>query len=629
MNSFSIAYSSFKNNLKTYSMHILSMVFSIAVFYNFLSIKYYPAFTDANSSYLAGTANATAVVLFIFLVFYIWYSTSFFLKQRKKEIGIYAFMGISNKQIAYIFAIETMFIGFLSIIIGLATGILFGKLFMMFLAKIALLSIQIKFFISIESLIQTAIFFLIIFILITLIGYIEISRSKLIDLFNANKKEEKLPKVNYLKAILSIIIIGSGYYVGINSLQLNFIIAFPVTVLLVSWGTYWLFGSFISLIIKFLLDKKNILYKGINIVSIPNIAYRIRENYRVLATIAILITTTIAAFGTSVSMKYYVNETYSISNPYTFSYLSESNDVELDKQISTIITESKHDIILNEEIELLYIDSNIESDTEYPITSIGAVKYSDFVRTTEELNVDGADKILNGLENGESIYIPVPTTYLSLVDEEGSKLLINGLNINIIERVKTPLFGNGVPSSILVLNDEDYALLQDNYEKYSFNGIILSDPDNAKGLVESISKFNLDDVALYSYLLSKKEELVGIVYFFGAFLSLVLVIGTGSIIYFKILSDAFRDKDKFNILSKVGMTKKEISKIVSRQVGISFLLPLLIGTIHSSVAIYVLSKMMQFNLLVPAITSIMIYSIIYGLYYLLTTRKFLKIIYED
>lgn len=246
--------------------------------------------------------------MIMFLIFFIVYSSNFFLNQRKKEIGVYAFMGIDNYKIALIFASEGLLLGMLSLVIGLIVGILFSKLFMMILAKVALLDMTIKFFISKKAIVGTIIAYSIILTITFLKGYFDIVRTNLIDLLNSLKKEEELPKVNYFKGIASIIIIGVAYFIAINYEKLGFDTTFLVTVLLIVWGTYWLFGSFFSMVIRHYINKKSYLYKGINIISVSNIAFRIKDNYRTLAAVAVLITTCITCFGTVSSLKYYVEK---------------------------------------------------------------------------------------------------------------------------------------------------------------------------------------------------------------------------------------------------------------------------------------------------------------------------------
>src|SRR5699024_4536854 len=150
MNSFKIAIINFKRNIKTYGLYLMAMIFSVATYYNFLSMRYNPQFLESKglSTYIEGGSISASMLMIMFLIFFIMYSSNFFLNQRKKEIGVYAFMGIDNYKIAFIFASEGLLLGILSLATGLILGVLFSKLFMMVLAKVALLNITFEFFIS-------------------------------------------------------------------------------------------------------------------------------------------------------------------------------------------------------------------------------------------------------------------------------------------------------------------------------------------------------------------------------------------------------------------------------------------------------------------------------------------------
>lgn len=628
MNSFSLAFRNFKNNIKTYGLHLMAMIFSVVVYYDFVVMKHNPEVLklETASKTVAGASKSTAFVLLVFLVFFIWYSSSFFLSQRKKEIGIYAFMGVSNSQIGFIFAVEGFLTGLFAISVGLCIGVLTGKLIIMLLAKVALLNVQIDFFISAKGIVETAITFLIIFSLMSIKGYIDIKKSKLIDLFNASKKEEGLPKVSYFKGICSIIIIGIGYYISTLSNKLNFLVASLVTLILVVWGTYWLFGSFLSVLIRHLLNNKKVLYNGVNVISISNIAYRIKKNYRTLATIAILTATTVTAFGTVASLKYYVDETHDVEFPYSFSFVSD--DMNIKEKVIDTINKSNHNILLYEEAKLLYVD-NYNVDLRVPAKGYTLVSFSEFKRITTDLKVKNAAKIIEKAKplKGEIAFIEKPGTIISIVDYENN-IEIGNMSLKIKNVIKTPIFGNGIPKVCLVVNDEDYETLKSSYQEYHFNGIRVDNQQDSKDLAIELWKIEGLNRELFAYIRAfySTYQPIAIIFFLGAIMSLVYVIATGSIIYFKMLSEAFMDKTKYEVLTKLGMNKKEISKAISKQVGISFVLPLIVGAVHSCFAIAVLSNILECSLIVPTIISIIAFAIIYGIFYIATTRKFLKVV---
>ena len=618
MNSFKLTIMNFGRNLKSYGMYLMAMVFSVSTYYNFVSMRYNPQFlvTREMSLYVESSSMTASMLMILFLIFFIMYSSNFFLNQRKKEIGLYAFMGIDNYKIAFIFALEGLLLGLMSLFIGLLLGTLFSKLFLMLLAKAALLNMRIDFFISGKAIGETIIVYSLILFISFLKGYLDIIRTNLINLLNTLKKAEELPKVNYLKGFASLIIIGFAYYIAVNYGKFGFGNALLWTVILVIIGTYWLFGSFLPMVIRYLLKRKKFLYKGTNIISFSNIAFRIKDNYRTFAAVAVLITVCITSFGTVSSLRYYVSENHKIEVPYTITYIS--NKQEEIKMVDEIIENSHYKVELRETANFLFV----------PESQVVVVKLPTFKKILSDLNVKEGERIISkvGQLEGGIVYVERSGVLMSMLGREETK--IGDKTYEIKAQAKVPLFGRGVPFPCVVVNDEEYEVLKLKYEEKQFNGIILDNPEDTKDLTFQLAEILSAESSLYTYFMAGATfyDLVGIVYFLGAFLFLVFVFATGSIIYFKILSESFRDKGKFEILKKIGTTDFEIHKSVSKQVGMFFLLPLIVGIIHSIVAISVLSDLMKYSLITPTIISIAVFVIVYGIFYIFTRIKYVNVV---
>lgn len=626
MNCFSMAYGNVKRNIKNYTLYIIAMIFSVVVYYNFLSIRYNKQLLEVQSLniYVKSLSEAVIILLLLFLIFFIWFSNSLFLKQMKKEIGIYAFMGVSNSEIALMFSIEIFFVGIVSIVLGLFLGVLFSKLFMMLLVKVSILNVKINFYFSFKALIEAAATFLVLFIITSINGYVDVVRSKLIELFNASRKEEEAPKVNYFKGVLSIVLIGIAYYFMYNAYggKFSFNICVPVSLILIVLGTYWLFNSFYLMIMKYFIKRKDILYNGINVVSFSNIAFRIKSEYKVLATVALLVTASITAFGTSYSIRYFVQNSDKIQKPYTFSYVTAVNDNKTSKEVKTIIDNDNRKTLLNQNLNFIVVDKFVkQSKKTSRENAIAVIKLSDLKRISTNLKVKGMDNL--EISKGHGIVIDISSTIMSIGGMDKS-FEISKTKYTVDKEIKTPLFGIGVPMLTLVVKDEDYSTLKDNFKEYNFTGIRVDNPENTLSLANKLKKVEGASKTLYAPYAKLQEKsvvpLTGLIYFFGGFLSFVFIIATGSIICFKFLSEANTDKSKYEMLSKIGMTESEIKKAISKQIGISYILPLIVGIVHSCFAIAVLSKMLRYNVIVPAAISIVIFSLIYGLFFIGTTR---------
>lgn len=194
MSVFSIAFNNFKNNIKTYSMFFISMIFSVIILSNFLILMYGEALKvlgEANAIYTKMILQMISIILGVFMLFFIWYVSNVFLKNRKKEIGLFTFMGVDLKTIGKIYFTEMMLIGISASIIGIGVGVLFSKFFQMIIFALAGFNIDVKFAITANSMISTFIIFMTIFLLMSIKGFVNISRSKVIELLNNSRKVEK------------------------------------------------------------------------------------------------------------------------------------------------------------------------------------------------------------------------------------------------------------------------------------------------------------------------------------------------------------------------------------------------------------------------------------------------------
>lgn len=307
MNSFKIAFKLLKNNLKIYGLYFVVLVVTVATYYNFTAIQYNEVFVQLTERFQSAVvASATSgFVLICTVVFFMWHANGFFLKQRQKETGLYMLMGISTSKIGRVFAIESILIGSLSLLMGLLIGILFSKLFLMLLSKSMTLGGEIPFSISAQAIIQLIIVFGIIFVMLGMKNYRVVKKTQLINMLNASKAKPSPPKYNYTKGFTGLVLIAAGYIVALNFKQwdLDLLLSAMGILILVSTGTYLFFGSSLTIILGKLTNSKKIIYKDVRLVSISNTFFRQKVNYRSLAMTAILTAATVTAFNVSISFK--------------------------------------------------------------------------------------------------------------------------------------------------------------------------------------------------------------------------------------------------------------------------------------------------------------------------------------
>lgn len=633
MSVFSIAFNNFKNNIKTYSMFFISMIFSVIILSNFLILM------DSESLKVLGEANAVytkmllqmiSIILGLFMLFFIWYVSNVFLKNRKKEIGLFTFMGVDLKTIGKIYFTEMMLIGISASIIGIGVGGLFSKFFQMIVFAVAGFNIDVKFAITARSMVSTFIIFMAIFLLMSIKGFVNISKSKVIDLLNNSRKTEKMPKVTvftYIIALVSIGCITYGYYL-VFSYEIN---AFK-TLILVCIGTYGLFYAVIPAVLNFFINNKKILYKGENILTISSLAYRVKKNYTTYATIGILTACTVTVLGTAVSMRklYIMSEENDQLFTMSFSSPKEMDTESIGEEITKVLGEKKFDL----NTEVLMVNNTLKDVEAFQKQGYIVMSYDGF---EDILKSNGYEKDLEKIneemvKGNNVIYIENPNTLASLI--KPTKITLADKTFEISEGdIRFKVLGSLIKSRTIVVNNEEYEELYNQGEMVNFYGIkvkndsdILNE-DIINKLGQGLGPYLNEDINFQvGKYKTQSVEWLKLVYAIGAFLFLVFVLAEASIIYIKIYSDATEDKEKYKILKNIGASRKDLGKAIRKEVTLFYVLPLSIGLLHSFFAIQVLGKFLSENLNLTFIISIVVSIGIFAVSSFISIKSFENIV---
>lgn len=618
--------------MKTYTMFFISMVFSVIILSNFFILMRGDAIKtlgEYNANYTKMIAQMIIVILVIFIFFFIWYTSNIFLKNRKKEIGLYIFMGVDLKTIGSIYFIEMMLIGICACVIGISLGALFSKFFQMIIFGLAGFNVKVKLDITNGALIRTAIGFMVIFTIMSIKGFISIIRSKIIDLLNDSRKVERMPRVNILTYIIAALSLGAMLY-GYYLVKLSTLNVFK-TLLLVCIGTYGLFYAFIPVVFRMLINKKSILYKGENIIAINSLAYRIKKNYTTYATMSLLTACTISVLGTAVSMKNLYTMSYENDTLYTASFASKG--AISTKEIAECFLEVGH-----KQYELdttvLRVKSTLKEGEKWQRSDYNVLSYEQFLGILRNNgNEDEIAKVNEKMVEGNKvIYIQRPGTLANLVPTTKVRIYDEPYEVSLGDiRFKT--LGSLLNEVTLVVNDDVYNRLKTQGETLHFYGIKV---DNEQQL---LNKEVIEDVTqrINPYLDNDMEKQIGIykienvawlrvVYAIGTFLFLVFVLAEASIIYTKIYSDAMEDKEKYQILMRIGGSKKDLERAISKEVALFYALPLVIGLIDSFFAIQVLGDFLSESLLGTFVISATICMGIFIVSYMVSVSSFKKVV---
>ncbi|NEW05672.1 FtsX-like permease family protein [Paenibacillus sp. SYP-B3998] len=639
MTLFSIARKNIRNNFTNYFLYIASMIFSIVIYFTFVSLKYDQTIQSASgaSTKISSAFSGAAVVLMIFVAIFIWYSNSFFTRKRKKEVGLYSLLGVRKRQIGRMLFYENFIMGILALMIGIALGSLLSKFFVSLLMKVMGYEAIANFSLSSSAILNTIIVFSMITLITSFQGYRLIYRFKLIELFHADQESEQQPKTSWIFAFLSVVLIAIGYWLALQNFlkskvweTLGFMVTPLVILVTVILGTYLLFTALTVTLLKLSRKNKKSYWKGINLIGTSQLLYRIKGNARTLTIIAVLSATTLTAVGTAYSMYYSTKSAVEKANPNSLMFIA--SDINLTKKVKDMVSvNTNHDVIYHVTVPVIEVDAdagNLKNNFSNSEPTYTLISNHDF---NELAKLQDRHDSLSLKENEASALDPmfmegispnyVGATVQLKVDNGGETITFKDLKKYSVLNLHTAY-------STVVISDAMFARLQQNKSSLNLEAYGITHEEKAKEITKEIQAILPEKAEFSSFYLDFAAglESSGLMIFMGGFLGLVFLAATGSIIYFKQLTEANADKGRYQILYKIGVTKKEIKKSIAKQVLFIFALPLVAGIAHCAVALTALSKLLQMNLVIPVMICMGIYSCIYILYYFLTVNAYYKIV---
>lgn len=618
MTLFSLARKNIQRNLSNYFLYIASMVFSIVIYFTFVTLKYNDDLSalKQSSQQIKGLMSASSVVLLFFIVIFMAYSNSFFMKKRKKEVALYSLLGVRKQKIGLMLFFENLVIGLVSLVLGIVLGFFMSQGLLMILVKLMGYEVVGSLTFSVEALMNTTGIFTLLFLFTSLQGYRVIYQFKLIDLFHAEKQGEQIPRASLVAALLGTALIAFGYYTAASDMFTSKIWRFftvlgtPLMVIGVTIaGTYLLFHSVSVFVLTALKRATSWSWKGLNLIGVSQLLYRIRANAKSLSIIAILSATTITAGGGVFGMYYNAEATVRQMLPNTFMWKGDPVEI------------SQNDVLYNESLAV----KNLRVDNDLSFFEYTLLKESDYNRLAK---FQGKNQELH-IADGSTVLLDAAYDERFSHDFTGEDFkLQNGDSFHVDKMYTESVLNFIAAGTVLVVNDQEFAAT--NAEEVKMQVVGLDNDLKQQAVSQDISKqMSTEQQESFSSVPQSYEDslaTVGALLFVGSFLGLVFLAATGSIIYFKILTEAEEDQAKYAILNKIGVNSKQILKTVAGQVAVIFSAPLIVGIVHSAFALLAFSQLFNMNITKPVILWMVAYSAIYFIYYIFTVRAFYKIV---
>lgn len=596
-----------------------------------------------------------SVMIALFAIIFLFYTNSFLVKRRKKEFGVFNILGMEKSHIAKTMAWENFYVTLISIAGGLVIGIALDKAMFLLIAQVLNEEISLGFFISDKAIISTVVMFCIIFLLILLNSIRQIQTANPIELLTAGNAGEREPKTKWVLTILGLLSLGTGYYIALAIKNpLTALVYFFFAVILVIIGTYMLFTAGSIALLKILRKNKKYYYKTKHFTSISGMIYRMKQNAVGLANICILSTAVLVMVSSTSSLMLGMQDVIATRYPDDFIVYSNETSEERAYESFDAIRELQEEQNLNvtseREYRYLVFPAFINGDTfevtrDANFSSLGNLNNLIFVSLSDYNRVMGTDKTLAEdeiLVYSDRLQFDYPT--LKIFDREYSvkekidEFIGNGLIVAVAANTQFIVLPDGTDI------EELYALqkeaLSDGASEiqyyYGFNSD--ADEETQRAFYRTL----LEDYVGHGYegtiesKVDSRSEFVGLYggfFFIGIFLGILFIMATVLIIYYKQISEGYDDKQRYEIMQKVGMTHQEIKNSIHSQVLTVFFLPLIVAGIHIAVAFPIITKLLALlNLLnvqlflTCTVVCYVVFAVMYLLIYLLTARTYYKIV---
>jgi putative ABC transport system permease protein len=662
-----LAKQNIRNNKSTYIPYIITCIFCIAMIYMMEFLRDCPTLDQAvrQADEVRMIVFTGEIVVEIFCIIFLIYSNSFLMKRRQKEIGLYNILGLERNHIGIVMFLETIITSIGSFAGGIAAGIIGSKLALLLLLKLLHIPSVLGFYISVKGIFTCLFMFGIVFLMILFLNLAKIHLSRPVELLRGNNTGEKEPAAKWLMALIGFICLGAGYYLAVTTESpIKAITIFLLAVILVMAGTYLLFTAGSIVILKFLRRRKSFYYRTGNFISISGMLYRMKQNAIGLASICILSTGVLLMISMTVSIYFGMNDIMLNRYPYdvdmSVTSISEDECQTAIEAFEKAIADNK--VPVEKSVEEIYLDIVCSKNgDQILIKPANTIRNSDSVLVLSLLNQAEYERLTGisaNLNDGEIFtWYPSAVQKDSVTVDETEFTVKKWLDKNPLTCGEDAVSDNAV----LVVTDEDFKKFDEmRTEMYKGVSSAPAGEDLTLHLGLDITGSETDKIDFGTPVMEVVKDLKkngglsenswitsgirqqeyesyyadnGSLLFIGILLGSLFLMGTAMIIYYKQISEGYEDQKRFEIMQKVGLSRREVRSSVRRQILMVFFLPLLMAMLHITMAFPMIRRMLLLfgmtntKLFIGCTAgTVLIFAVVYGLIYLMTARSYYHIV---
>lgn len=655
-----LAWTGIKNNRRLYLPYILTCIGMVAMFYIMLSLST-GEFLDKmrGGTTLGSVLGLGAGVIGFFAVLFLFYTNSFLIRRRKKEFGLYNILGMGKRNIARVLFSETLILAAVSLVFGLILGAALSKLAELGLAYFVESDAGYDFTVYPTAMGYTVLLFFCIFLLLFFKSVGQVGLSNPVELLHSESVGEKPPKANWVFGVLGIVILAAAYYISVTIEQPVAALGwFFIAVLMVIAATYLLFIAGSVLLCRILQKNKRYYYKPNHFVSVSSMAYRMKRNGAGLASVCILITMVLVMIASTSCLYFGKEDVLRSQYPHDFNVTVDFDTLDEVTQENIDKTKAGIDAFMDKNGGISFgicgksdrVTGELSDGVFYMGDDVYDPEYSSFLYIIDLADYNRNTGSSYRLNDGEALVFASSRTYdHDTIRIEGGreyKVVKSDGTIDFIR--DTDMLGF---SAVYIVVPDFYSSAEDLLQatekqgvsqpwlqwRYQFDSPAdhLTQLEIEEGIWDVIAQAHSGGYGLSS-LAGARDDFYGSfggLFFLGIMLSIVFIIAAVLIIYYKQVSEGYEDQSRFEIMQKVGMTKKDIRKSINSQMLTVFFLPLLFAIVHLGFAFPMINKLLLLFgldnlglLLLTAAISALVFALFYIIVYRVTSNAYYSIV---
>ena len=646
-----LAFKNASKSIRDYAVYFFTLVLAVCIFYMFNSIyaqrdiMVVTETTAESMKALRQILSYISVFVAVVLGFLIVYANNFFIRRRKKELGVYMTLGMSKRNISMILTLETSFMAGMALATGLLLGI-FGSQMSVFTAKIfeADLSAY-RFVFAPDAAVKSVIYFGVIFLVVMLLNTIVIGKYKLIDLLYGGRKNETIRIKNMKTAmkvfVASILCLAAAYVLILNNGIIHVNLYFALSIILGTVGTLLFFWSLSGILVKIMWRNKRLYFKQLNMFVVRQFSSKINTNFVSLSVVCIVLLLVIGIFSTGYSMQNILSTQLRTEIPYEYSVIDYNNG-ETDTILSRLPSEIKDSSLIADSYECLkgtmadgkayYKDYDVKIPEtlaaygfgDLPLTFVSLSDYNGLRKLQGMDELDLSEKNYRILYDKENVRELAEQFY-----DKNINLTIDGNVLSPVNKAEEFTMSNSDHGQIIFVVADTW-MNNMNVDTMIWNVQCVSE-DAAKEFSTLLDNYQEKDEreCAFTYYVGKQQvyessvTTKATIAFLAIYLGIVFMIACAAILAIQQLSEATDNVERYNLLKKLGVERRELNHALFIQILSYFLLPLLLAVIHSIVGLTVASREVikvfgDMNVASTIFVTSVFIVLVYGSYFLLT-----------